>query len=116
MKKTIYMIHHRKFVNALLNNSSMKYHQARLYMIHHRKFVNALLNNSSMKYHQARLCWDHPFELQCSNSTFTKARQSILLVQKDDNKTNYHHLSAFINKFKKMNPDLVVALQLDDKK
>jgi len=47
---------------------------------------------------------------------FVKAKQSIKLVDSNDCRTNYNHLSAYINKSKKANPDVTVALQLDDQK
>ena len=85
-------------------------------MIHHRKFVNAILNDSSITYCQAKLCWENPFVLQCATSTFTKAKQSIFLVQNNDNKSNYRNLAAYINQFKKMNPDLIVLYSLITRK
>ena len=100
-------------------SSQIIYPTKTLYLLHYRPFVDAVLEDPNISYIQAKKLWSPPYILvstKCQSNTFSRAKLLLQLCHMRDRVSSYNHLAVFLLQLKELNPNLTIALQLDDQK
>jgi len=86
-----------------------------LYILHHQPFVDALWENPSLTRSQAKPLWKSPFSIsKLQYSTFSRAKHAVFIAQAKERLASYNNLAAFLNHLSILNDQMTVALQLDN--
>ena len=90
-----------------------------IFIIHHRPFVDAMIKNPHITFAEARNLWNDPYQLtssKCLTATFSRAKQAVQVSMVQDRNVGYNNLASFLFHLRNENPDLTLALQLDSEK